>query len=63
MAGAWGARKDSGTGSGRGKSGRLEFLKGGIVRNKEKVRLSGASPITIPEVFAKVNSVQFLSRF
>ena len=58
MAGAWGARKDRGTGSGR-----LEFLKGGIVRNKEKVRLSGASPITIPEVFAKVNSVQFLSRF
>ena len=60
MAGAWGARKDRGTGSGRGKSGRLEF---GIVRNKEKVRLSGASPITIPEVFAKVNLVQFLSRF
>ena len=63
MTGAWGARKNRGTGGGRGKSGRLEFLKGGMVRNRGKVRLSGASPITIPEVFAKVNSVQFPSRF
>ena len=50
--GAWhdrglGARENRGTGGGRGKSERLEFLKGGMVRNKGKVRLFVASPVTM----------------
>ena len=41
-----GARENRGTGGGNEKSGRLEFLKGGMVRNRGKVSLSSTSPVT-----------------
>lgn len=41
MTGAWGARKNRGRGGGRGKSGRLEFLKGEVVEIGRKYANSG----------------------